>query len=142
MKLFWTSFLLLSICLSVAFAEGVDEYNNRFKLVGKEEGEQTLYVDINTITRNKNITHVYMINRLIKGGKLYNAYKSKYPALEPSFCISDMTFDCSKIRTKVTELQLYDDKQNMIDTFKLNGRWNQLRIKSAIDNNFYNILCK
>jgi hypothetical protein len=141
MRIYSLFFAITIIIADVSFGAAT-ENKNRFTLVTKYEGVQTIYIDSDSIVRDKDITQAKIINIFVKGGTLYNGYKAKYPSREPSFTTWTMTFDCSKLRAKVKDIQLYDDKQNFIDRLSADDRWNQLQTKNDTDKNLFKSLCR
>jgi ASC-1-like (ASCH) protein len=134
-------FALIMVLAASSFGTASDKQAG-FKTMAKEEGVQILYIDEKSIVRSKDIAQGTMINQFIKGGKLYTAFRTKYPSSEPSFTTWTVMFDCSKLRAKVSDMKLYDAKNKLIDRLPLDDRWNQLQIKNETDKNLYNTLCK
>jgi hypothetical protein len=82
------------------------------------------------MVRNGNIATITMINFFIKDGKLYQAYKARFPKQEPSHSISEI------------ELKLYNSNNEFIANFPMDKKWNQVQIKNTTDKLIFETVCK
>jgi hypothetical protein len=94
------------------------------------------------MVRNGNIATITMINFFIKDGKLYQAYKARFPKQEPSHSISEIELDCKSMKIRVIEFKLYNSNNEFIANFPMDKKWNQVQIKNTTDKLIFETVCK
>lgn len=132
----------LFILYSYAFAAEITEFNKKYKFVAEDPGVQRLYLDTKTIVKNKHIATIAVINLFIKDGKLYKAYKSKFPKQKPSHSISEMELNCERMQIRVKEFKLYNSADEIIANYSVDKKWNQVQIKNTSDKLIFETACK
>ena len=112
------AFFYLFILYSYAFAAEITEFNKNI-ICWEDPGVQRLYLDTKTIVKNKHIATIAVINLFIKDGKLYKAYKSKFPKQKPSHSISEMELNCERMQIRVKEFKLYNSADEIIANYSV-----------------------
>jgi hypothetical protein len=136
------SFFCLFILYSYVFAAEITEFNKKYKFIAEDPGVQRLYLDTKNIVKNKNIATIAMINLFIKDGKLYQAYKSKFPKQNPSHSISEMELNCKSMQIRVKEFKLYNSDDEIIANYSVDKKWKQVQIKNTTDKFIFEAACK
>lgn len=125
-----------------AFGAGISEFNKKYEFITEEHGVQRLYLDTKNIIRDNNIAKINMINLFIKGGKLYQVYKSQFPKQSPSHAISKMEFNCKSMEMRVNEFKLYNNADEIITSYSIDKKWTQVQIKNMTDKFIFETACK
>lgn|GEM_PF-7093701 len=118
------------------------EFDKKYEFIKEDPGEQRLYIDANKTTKKKNIASTATVSLLIKGGKLYQAFKAKLPEQNPSYSISEMDIDCSGLKIMPKELTLYNAKNIIIGNYSFDRKWNLVQIKNTTDKIILDTVCK
>jgi hypothetical protein len=123
------SFFCLFVLHSYAFAAEISGFDEKYKFIMEDPGVQRLYLDTKNMVKNKNIVTISMINLFIKNGKLYQAYKARFPKQEPTYSISKAEFDCKNMKGRVLEFILYNNDNEIIANLPTDKKWTQVQIK-------------
>lgn len=137
--MFFFCFFILHI---YALAAKITGFDDKYKFIMEVAGDQRLYLDTKNMVKNKNTVTIPMINLFIKNGKLYQAYKSRFPNQEPSCSISETEFDCKNMKVRVLEFMLYNNNNEIIADFPVDKKWHQVQIRNAMDKLIFETVCK
>jgi len=136
------SIFCLFVLHSYAFAGEISGFDEKYEFIMEDPGVQRLYLDTKNMVKNKNIVTISMINLFIKDGKLYQAYKARFPKQEPSHSISEIELDCKSMKIRVIEFELYNSDNEIIANLPVDKKWNQVQIKNTTDKLIFETVCK
>lgn len=140
--LFGRSFVCLLAFYSYVFAVEIAEFNNKYKFISEDPGVQRLYLDTKNIIKKNHIAKIKTINLFIKDGKLYQAYRLKFPKQNPAYSVSEMELNCASLQMRVNKTTLYSGDDKIIEHYTTDKKWNQVQIKNSTDRLMVDTACR